>query len=83
MLPSRLEPLRRVRAEAGPGANLIYKPHPYVLAGHRRGLIPEHELTVLADRVKTQAPIAALIAMVDELHVNSSLAGSEALMRGK
>lgn len=82
-LASNLELLRRARAEAGPDAYVIYKPHPDVLAGHRRGLIPQEEMTALADRVETQAPIAALIAMVDELHVNSSLAGFEALMRGK
>jgi capsular polysaccharide export protein len=82
-LPSNLELLRRARAEAGPDAYLIYKPHPDVLAGHRRGLIPEREIAALADRVETDAPMAALIAMVDELHVNSSLAGFEALMRGK
>lgn len=67
----------------GPEAFLIYKPHPDVLAGHRRGLIPEHELAVLADKVETNTPIAELIALADELHVNSSLAGFEALMRGK
>ncbi|MCZ8321931.1 MAG: beta-3-deoxy-D-manno-oct-2-ulosonic acid transferase [Novosphingobium sp.] len=82
-LPSNLELLRRARTEAGPDAYLIYKPHPDVLAGHRRGLIPEQEMAALADRVETEAPIAALLAMVDELHVNSSLAGFEALMRGK
>lgn len=82
-LASNLELLRRARAEAGPDAYLIYKPHPDVLAGHRRGLIPESEMAAFADRVETAAPMAALIAMVDELHVNSSLAGFEALMRGK
>lgn len=82
-LPSNLELLRRARAEAGPDAYLIYKPHPDVLAGHRRGVIPQGEVAALADRVETDSPMAALIAMVDELHVNSSLAGFEALMRGK
>ena len=82
-LSSNLELLRRARAEAGPDAFLIYKPHPDVLAGHRRGLIPARETTALADWVETEAPMAALIGMVDELHVNSSLAGFEALMRGK
>lgn len=82
-LASNLELLRRARAEAGPDAYLIYKPHPDVLAGHRRGLIPEREMAALADRVETDTAMAALIAMVDELHVNSSLAGFEALMRGK
>jgi capsular polysaccharide export protein len=82
-LSSNLELLRRARAGSGPKAFLIYKPHPDVLAGHRRGLIPAREMTALVDRVETTAPMAALIAMVDELHVNSSLAGFEALMRGK
>lgn len=82
-LPSNLELLRRARAEAGPDAYLIYKPHPDVLAGHRRGSILEHDIAALADRIETTSPMAGLIAMVDELHVNSSLAGFEALMRGK
>ncbi len=37
----------------------------------------------LADQIETTRTMATLIAMVDELHVNSSLAGFEALMRGK
>lgn len=82
-LTSNLELLRRARAEVGPDAYVIYKPHPDVLAGHRRGMIAEREVAALADRVETASPMAALIAMVDELHVNSSLAGFEALMRGK
>ncbi|MFA6219018.1 MAG: capsule biosynthesis protein [Erythrobacter sp.] len=82
-LPSNLELLRRARAEAGAAAHIIYKPHPDVLAGHRRGQVASSELEGLADQVETAAPISALIAMVDELHVNSSLAGFEALLRGK
>lgn len=82
-LSSNLELLRRARAAAGPGAYLIYKPHPDVLAGHRKGLIADGDMAALADRVETTAPMAALIAMADELHVNSSLAGFEALLRGK
>ena len=82
-LASNLELLRRARAEAGPDAFLIYKPHPDVLAGHRKGLIADAEMAALADQVEYDAPMAPLIAMVDELHVNSSLAGFEALLRGK
>lgn len=82
-LRSNLELLRRARAEAGPDAFLIYKPHPDVLAGHRKGLIAAADMAGLADRVETDAPMASLIAMVDALHVNSSLAGFEALLRGK
>lgn len=82
-LSSNLELLRRARAEVGPDAYLIYKPHPDVLAGHRRGLIDEREMAAFADQVETKAAMAALIALVDALHVNSSLAGFEALLRGK
>jgi capsular polysaccharide export protein len=82
-LSSNLELLRCARAEAGQQAYVIYKPHPDVLAGHRKGLIADSDMAALADRVETTAPMAALIAMADELHVNSSLAGFEALLRGK
>lgn len=82
-LASNLELLRRARAHAGPDAFVIYKPHPDVLAGHRRGLLSADDMAAYADRVETEAPMAGLIDMVDELHVNSSLAGFEALMREK
>lgn len=82
-LSSNLELLRRARAEAGPAAYLIYKPHPDVLAGHRRGDVPQAELAQLADHIEVEASMPALIEMVDELYVNTSLAGFEALMRGK
>ncbi len=82
-LSSNLELLRRARAVVGPEAYLIYKPHPDVMAGHRRGRISDSEMVALADSVETTSAMPALIAMVDELHVNSSLAGFEALLRGK
>jgi len=82
-LASNLELLRRARDRVGPDAFVIYKPHPDVLAGHRRGLLAASDMAAYADRVETEAPMASLIDMVDELHVNSSLAGFEALLRGK
>jgi capsular polysaccharide export protein len=82
-LSSNLELLRRARAEAGQEAFVIYKPHPDVVAGHRKGLIAEQDMARLADHIETKAPMANLITMVDELHVNSSLAGFEALLRAK
>ena len=36
-----------------------------------------------ADEIVGDLPIASLIAMTDEVHVNTSLAGFEALLRGK
>ncbi len=81
-LTSNLELLRRVRADA-PDAFIIYKPHPDVVAGHRRGAIPDRHCRRYADQIADDLTIDPLIAMVDEVHVNTSLAGFEALMRAK
>ena len=81
-LTSNLELLRRVRAQA-PDAYLLYKPHPDVEAGHRTGAIPDELCLSLADEIVRDEPISALLDLVDEVHVNSSLAGFEALLRGK
>jgi len=71
-----------VRAQA-PHAYIIYRPHPDVEAGHRLGAIPSRTALELADAVEPKASIGALIDLVDEVHVITSLAGFEALMRGK
>lgn len=76
------ELLRRVRAME-PEAHIIYRPHPDVEAGHRRGAIPRHVTQKLADAVDPASSIGTLIDLVDEVHVMTSLAGFEALMRGK
>lgn len=79
---SNLDLLRRVRAGA-PDAFIIYRPHPDVEAGHRRGAIPADVALRHADSIDAASPISALIAMVDEVHVITSLAGFEALMQHK
>lgn len=79
---TNLELLRRVR-QAAPDANIIYKPHPDVEAGHRRGRIPDTEVLALADQIVRSGSISSIIANVDEIHVNTSLAGFEGLLRGK
>jgi capsular polysaccharide export protein len=79
---TNLELLKRVR-EANAGAHLIYKPHPDVEAGHRAGAVPREICLAIADEIAPDAPISSVIEMVDEVHVNTSLAGYEALLRGK
>ncbi len=74
--------LARVRA-ANPDALVIYKPHPDVDAGHRAGAIPDTIVRRHADIVVRGVPMAALIAAVDEVHTLTSLAGFEALLRGR
>lgn len=81
-LVSNLELLKRVRADS-PDAYIVYKPHPDVVAGHRKGDIAERTCLEFADQVVIGTPISSLIGMVDEVHVNTSLAGFEALLRDK
>jgi capsular polysaccharide export protein len=66
-----------------PDAFITYKPHPDVEAGHRVGAIPRQVALRLADEIVQDQPIGALIELVDEVHVNTSLAGFEALLRGR
>jgi capsular polysaccharide export protein len=77
-----LDLLRRVRL-ARPNAHIIYKPHPDVEAGHRHGAISDEVALELADEVVRAPSISSWIDLVDEVHVNSSLAGFEALLRHK
>lgn len=79
---TNLELLRRVRADR-PNAYILYKPHPDVEAGHRIGAIPDEQCRAVADEIVRDASISPLIDMVDEVQVNTSLAGFEALLRGK
>jgi capsular polysaccharide export protein len=81
-LVSNLDLLARVRQQV-PDAYILYKPHPDVVAGHRRGAIADDLCLAHADKIIGEVPIASLIAMVDEIHVNTSLAGFEALLRDK
>ena len=81
-IPGNAELLARVRAR-NPDAYIIYKPHPDVDAGHRAGTVPAANLARDADLVLRGTPMAALIAAVDEVHTLTSLAGFEALLRGK
>jgi len=73
--------LRAVRA-AHPGAVVIYKPHPDVVAGLRPGAVADAALRGLADVVLPVADPAALLAAVGEVWTMTSLLGFEALLRG-
>ena len=81
-LTSNLELLKMVREQA-PDAYILYKPHPDVLAGHRCGAVSDRACLEYADEIVGKLPIASLIALADEVHVNTSLAGFEALLHGK
>ena len=75
-----LDLLARVRA-ANPDAFIVYKPHPDVVAGHRKGAVGAVALHRHADWVVRGGSMAALIGEIDELHTLTSLSGFEALLR--
>jgi capsular polysaccharide export protein len=74
--------LREVRNN-NPDAYLIYKPHPDVVAGLRRKGVGENLAEQWCDKIVIDSAMGELLTQVDEVHVLTSLAGFEALLRGK
>jgi capsular polysaccharide export protein len=74
--------LQAVR-QAKPDAWLVYKPHPDVVAGLRAQGSGEAQARLHCDAVVTDVAMHALLEQVDEVHVLTSLAGFEALLRNK
>jgi len=74
--------LQAVR-QANPNAFVVYKPHPDVLAGLRAKGQGEGLARQWCDEVVTDVAMGELLDSVDEVHVLTSLAGFEALLRGK
>jgi capsular polysaccharide export protein len=74
--------LKAVRAEY-PEAYLVYKPHPDVVAQLREAGRGEGGAAALCDEVVVDVPMDQVLRQVDEVHVLTSLAGFEALLRNK
>lgn len=79
-ITSNLELLRRVRA-LEPDAEIWFRPHPDVDAGHRKGAVPDADALRHADHIVRGGSMAALLDVVDAVHVLTSLTGFEALLR--
>lgn len=75
--------LLRAARQARPDAHVIWKPHPDVARGLRRGAVPAAAWRRLADEVVADGSIADCLAAADEVHTMTSLAGFEALLRAK
>jgi len=80
-LTSNLELLRRARG-LEPDAEIWWRSHPDVDAGHRNGAVPDEAALKYADRIVRGGGMAPLLDVVDAVHVLTSLTGFEALMRG-
>ncbi|WP_372835202.1 capsular polysaccharide biosynthesis protein, partial [Puniceibacterium confluentis] len=72
--------LERARAD-NPDAVILWKPHPDVEAGLRTGAVDRPQRW--ADAVLGGVDMAALLSCVDEVWTLTSLAGFEALLRGR
>lgn len=79
---SNITMLQAVR-RANPEAYILYKPHPDVMAGLRAKGVGEDEALRWCDERVVNSDMGLLLAAVDEVHVLTSLAGFEALLRGK
>lgn len=80
-ISSNLELLRAVR-KARPDDFIIYKEHPDVVSGNRKGALRDAEVAGLADAFVRQASISLLYACCHEVHTLTSQSGFEALLRG-
>ena len=81
VVKSNLELLKTVR-EQNPGAWVMYKPHPDVVAGLRNAGTAERMGAQWCDELVVDQDMAHLLGQVDEVHTITSLTGFEALARG-
>ncbi len=72
--------LQAVRA-GEPDAYIVFKPHPDVVSGNRRGAVPPDVLATCVDETIRDADIIDCLDAVDGVHTMTSLTGFEALMR--
>lgn len=72
--------LQAVRT-AHPDSYLVYKPHPDVVARLRATGHGEDKARDWCDEIITDSPMETLLEQVDDVHIITSLAGFEALLR--
>lgn len=75
--------LLRLARERNSDAFIVFKPHPDVETGLRKGKLTQEETARYADHVALKTNIIDLIEASDEVETFSSLSGFEALLRGK
>ncbi len=69
--------------KSNPNSYIIYKSHPDVNYGNRKGYLSYKYLSELCHLSLKNGNIHSLISLVDEVHTNTSLVGFEALLHRK
>ncbi len=69
--------------KARPNAFIVYKPHPDVESGNRRGAVSSAALHSCIDHVEKERHFLDCLDNSDELHTMTSLSGFEAMLREK
>lgn len=77
------ESLLRAVRQACPGDYIIYKPHPDVVSGNRKGKVPESVVSACSDLMLDDISITDCLELADEVHTMTSLVGFEGLLREK
>lgn len=78
---TNLELLQKTRA-ANPDACILWKPHPDVEAGLRKGRVEDSDLEGLADLALLNIGASEALKLADEVWTITSTIGFEALLRG-
>ncbi|EAL3899070.1 capsular polysaccharide biosynthesis protein [Campylobacter lari] len=77
-----LKLLQSVR-KANKNAFIVFKPHPDVLSGNRKGLKDKSIILKYCDEIIEDVSIDSAINACDEVHTITSTSGFDALLRGK
>ncbi|ECK1948376.1 capsular polysaccharide biosynthesis protein [Campylobacter lari] len=77
-----LKLLQSVR-KANENAFIVFKPHPDVLSGNRKGLKDKNTILKYCDEIIENVSIDSAINASDEVHTITSTSGFDALLRGK
>lgn len=69
--------------ENNPNDYIIFKPHPDVVAGNRKGSVNKEILKKCCDMVILHHSIDSCLSIADEVHTITSLCGFDAILRDK
>ena len=69
--------------DGNPDAYIIFKPHPDVISGNRKGIVETAITDKHCDLMLDDASVTDCLAIADEIHTMTSLVGFEGLLREK